>query len=122
MKSIEQTMTDLGHTSVSILKIDVEGSEWTAVAAMLESKKMRYKIKLNNNYNGLMDCYYNMEHAPICLWSECLQSTATWMFYWFIVFICLFACCYFLFVMLFVMLFVVLQETHGGGRDRPAAV
>ena len=44
MKSIEQTMNDLGHTHLSVLKIDVEGSEWTAVAAMLESRKMRYFV------------------------------------------------------------------------------
>jgi hypothetical protein len=41
MKSLEHTMADLGHSSLTLLKIDVEGSEWSAVAAMLESKKMR---------------------------------------------------------------------------------
>ena len=43
MRSLEQTMSDLGHAFLSVLKIDVEGSEWTAVAAMLESRKMRYR-------------------------------------------------------------------------------
>lgn len=46
MKSIEQTMTELDHSYLSILKIDVEGSEWTAVAAMLENKKMRWLFLL----------------------------------------------------------------------------
>lgn len=41
MKSVERTMADLKHSRLSVLKIDVEGAEWTAVAAMLESKKMR---------------------------------------------------------------------------------
>ena len=41
MKSIEQSMSELGDTYLTILKIDVEGSEWTAISAMLESKKMR---------------------------------------------------------------------------------
>ena len=41
MKSVERTMDELHHRYISILKIDVEGSEWTAIAAMLESEKMR---------------------------------------------------------------------------------
>lgn len=41
LRSIEKTMSDLGHKYISILKIDVEGAEWTALAATLESKDMR---------------------------------------------------------------------------------
>ena len=41
MKSIATTMKDLGHSHISILKIDVEGAEWGALTALLENKKMR---------------------------------------------------------------------------------
>jgi hypothetical protein len=41
MRSIEQTMADLKLSKVAILKIDVEGAEWSAVTAMLESRVMR---------------------------------------------------------------------------------
>lgn len=43
MRSIEQTMKDLSISKLSILKIDVEGAEWTALTATLESKFMRFK-------------------------------------------------------------------------------
>ena len=41
MRSIEQTIKDLSITKLSILKIDVEGAEWGALTATLESKFMR---------------------------------------------------------------------------------
>lgn len=38
IRSISQSMSDLNHTSgISILKIDVEGAEWDAITAFLES-------------------------------------------------------------------------------------
>ena len=37
-------MLDLGQSSVTILKIDVEGAEWSALASMLESKLMRRMV------------------------------------------------------------------------------
>lgn len=45
MRSIEQTMKDLLVTKLSILKIDVEGAEWAALTAALESKFMRKLFK-----------------------------------------------------------------------------
>mmetsp|Transcript_23806 Transcript_23806/g.34906 ORF Transcript_23806/g.34906 Transcript_23806/m.34906 type:complete len:295 (+) Transcript_23806:165-1049(+) len=44
MRSLEKTMLDLGQSSVTILKIDVEGAEWSALASMLESKLMRRMV------------------------------------------------------------------------------
>jgi hypothetical protein len=41
IRSIEQTILDLKLSKVTILKIDVEGAEWAALSAMLESKVMR---------------------------------------------------------------------------------
>ena len=37
MRSVQQTMADLGHSAVTVLKIDVEGSEWIAVSSMLST-------------------------------------------------------------------------------------
>jgi hypothetical protein len=41
LRSIEQTLSDLKLSRVTILKIDVEGAEWSALTAMLESRTMR---------------------------------------------------------------------------------
>lgn len=43
LRSIEQTITDLGHrrSSISVLKIDVEGAEWDALAAFFEGIQPR---------------------------------------------------------------------------------
>lgn len=37
MRSVHQTMLDLNQTSLSILKVDVEGSEWIAMSSMLST-------------------------------------------------------------------------------------
>mmetsp|Transcript_21221 Transcript_21221/g.39608 ORF Transcript_21221/g.39608 Transcript_21221/m.39608 type:complete len:327 (+) Transcript_21221:183-1163(+) len=64
MKSIEQTMADLGHSRLSVLKIDVEGSEWSAVAAMLESRKMRKMLASGSIEQLLFEFHWNPDtHA-----------------------------------------------------------
>ena len=40
LRSIRQTMEDLGHKGLTVLKIDVEGAEWDALAAFLSDEKM----------------------------------------------------------------------------------
>ena len=40
LRSIRRTMEDLGHTALTVLKIDVEGAEWDALAAFLSDQKM----------------------------------------------------------------------------------
>lgn len=37
MKNVQQSMLELNHSAMSILKIDVEGSEWIAVSSMLST-------------------------------------------------------------------------------------
>jgi hypothetical protein len=44
VRSIEQTISDLKLSKIAILKIDVEGAEWAALSAMLESKVMRWAL------------------------------------------------------------------------------
>lgn len=83
MKSIEQTMADLEHSYLSILKIDVEGSEWSAVAAMLESKKMRWldvvcfvlsALYVLYSYMMCLKPTANPAHLSYFVFSSCLAS------------------------------------------------
>ena len=53
MRSIEQTMSDLGHNTITILKIDVEGAEWDAIGAFLSSEKMQ-KMVANGGISQLL--------------------------------------------------------------------
>lgn len=74
MKSIENTLNDLGHIdkSISILKIDVEGAEWDALVALLSSEKMIAKIKQGFIRQMLLEYHWdpdsrlrNQRHAEI---------------------------------------------------------
>ena len=46
LRSIEQTMIDLNHfdSSISILKIDLEGAEWDALASFFSSKNVLERL------------------------------------------------------------------------------
>lgn len=58
-------MNDLGHTHLSVLKIDVEGSEWTAVAAMLESRKMRKLLASGAVEQLLFEFHWNPDTSAM---------------------------------------------------------
>lgn len=47
LKSIEQTMIELGHaySGLTVLKVDTEGSEWDAMTAFFNSEKVTKMIK-----------------------------------------------------------------------------
>ena len=74
LKSIEQTMVELGHmsTGLSILKIDTEGSEWDAVTAFLGSSKVLGLIQAGKIPQLLLEWHWdpdstarNQRHAAL---------------------------------------------------------
>ena len=74
LKSIQQTMIDLGHvdTGLSILKIDTEGSEWDAITAFFSNENILKMIAAGRLRQLLIEWHWdpdstarNQRHAMI---------------------------------------------------------
>jgi hypothetical protein len=76
MKSIETTMIELNHLpprndgkletiltegGISVLKIDVEGAEWDALAAMFSSERMAALLKAGFVKQMLLEWHWDPE-------------------------------------------------------------
>ena len=65
-------MQDLGHSSLTILKVDVEGAEWDAMAALLSDEKMRGLLLRGGVRQLLLEWHWdpdsrakNLRHAEV---------------------------------------------------------
>ena len=74
LKSIEQTMIELGHaySGLTVLKVDTEGSEWDAIAAFFDSEKVVKMIKEGKIRQLLLEWHWdpdstarNQRHAAL---------------------------------------------------------
>jgi hypothetical protein len=72
LRSIAQTLKDLGHDKLTILKIDVEGAEWDAMAAFLSNDKMVSLVREGRIKQLLLEWHWdpdsrakNSRHAQI---------------------------------------------------------
>ena len=72
LRSIRRTMEDLGHSSLTVLKIDVEGAEWDALAAFLSDDKMLGLVSAGKIKQLLLEWHWdpdsrakNARHAEI---------------------------------------------------------
>ena len=72
MRSIARTMQDLGHDHLTVLKVDVEGAEWDAMAALLSTEKMVSMVREGRIRQLLVEWHWdpdsrakNARHATI---------------------------------------------------------
>ena len=59
LRSISQTMEDLGHKKLTVLKIDVEGAEWDALASFLANPRMMELVAIGNFKQLLLEFHWD---------------------------------------------------------------
>jgi len=55
MKTLGDTMKELGHTRIDILKMDIEGSEWTVIPDIIASRLEIYQILIEFHHLTFRD-------------------------------------------------------------------